>query len=92
MACANDLPGTTTLMFAEWREGKSSQTVALLQDLTGSMLVLIGPEGGWSKEAVQIAEQAKVVPIALGRQIPRAETASIAAISILQSRLGKLGY
>lgn len=82
---------TITLMLAERREGKSLQTVALPQDVTGSLLVLIGPEGGWSKEEVQIAEQAKVVPIALGQQILRAETAAIAAISILQSRIGKLG-
>lgn len=83
--------GTITLMLAERREGKSLQTVELPQDVTGSVLVLIGPEGGWSQEEVQIAEQANVVPITLGRHILRAETAAIAAISILLSRLGVLG-
>lgn len=83
--------GTITLMLAERREGKSLQTVDLPQDVTGSVLVLIGPEGGWSQEEIQIAEQAKVVPITLGQQILRAETAAIVAISILQSRLGNLG-
>ena len=82
---------TITLMLAERCEGKSLQTVELPQDETNSVLILIGPEGGWSKEEIQIAEQTKVVPITLGRQILRAETAAIAAISILQSRLGKLG-
>ncbi|MDF0675235.1 MAG: 16S rRNA (uracil(1498)-N(3))-methyltransferase [Nitrospira sp.] len=82
--------GTITLMLVERREGKTLQTVELPQNVTGSVLVLIGPEGGWSKEEVQLAEQANVVPITLGRQILRAETAAIAAISILQSRLGKL--
>ncbi|MDF0666592.1 MAG: RsmE family RNA methyltransferase [Nitrospira sp.] len=82
---------TITLMLVERREGKTLQTVELPQDVTGSLLVLIGPEGGWSKEEVQIAEEAKVVPITLGRQILRAETAAVAAISILQARLGKLG-
>lgn len=82
--------GTVTLMLAERREGKSLQKVELPQDVTDSVLVLIGPEGGWNKEEIQIAEQAKVVPITLGPQILRAETAAIAAISILQSRLGKL--
>jgi 16S rRNA (uracil1498-N3)-methyltransferase len=82
---------TLTLMLAERREGKSLQTVELPQDMTNSVLILIGPEGGWNKEEVQIAEQAKVVPITLGQQILRAETAAIATISILQSRLGKLG-
>ena len=77
-------------MLAERREGKSLQTVEVPQAVTGSVLVLIGPEGGWSQEEVQIAEQAKVVPITLGQQILRAETAAIATISILQSRFGVL--
>lgn len=82
--------GTLTLMLAERREGKSLQTVNLPQDARGSILVLIGPEGGWSQEEAQIAEQAGIQPIALGEHILRAETAAIAAISILQSRLGTL--
>jgi 16S rRNA (uracil1498-N3)-methyltransferase len=89
---ASRATGTITLMLAERREGKSLQTVELRQDVTSSVLVLIGPEGGWSKEEVEIAEQSKIIPITLGQHILRAETASIAAISILQSRLGKLGY
>lgn len=83
--------GTVTLMLAERLEGKSLQTVELPQDATGSVLILIGPEGGWSKEEVLIAEQAGCEPITLGPHILRAETASIATISILQSRLGQLG-
>ncbi|MGB4067948.1 MAG: 16S rRNA (uracil(1498)-N(3))-methyltransferase [Nitrospira sp.] len=82
--------GTLTLMLAERREGKSLQTVNLPQDATGSILVLIGPEGGWSQEEAQIAEHAGIQPITLGEHILRAETAAIAAISILQSRLGTL--
>jgi 16S rRNA (uracil1498-N3)-methyltransferase len=88
---ANRASGNITLMLAERREGKSLQTAELSYDVTGSVLVLIGPEGGWSQEEVTIAEQANVVPITLGRHILRAETAAIAAISILQSRLGELG-
>ena len=78
-------------MFSERREGKSLQSVALRQDVAGSMLVLIGLEGGWSKAEVQMAEQAGVEFITLGQQIVRSETAAIATISILQSRLGELG-
>lgn len=88
---ASGANGTITFMLAERRGGKTLQTVALPQDVTGSVLVLIGPEGGWSQEEVEVAEQTKVVPITLGQQILRAETAAIATISILQSRLGKLG-
>ena len=79
-----------TLMLTERRDGTSLQTVSLPKEPTGAVLVLIGPEGGWSKEEVVAAEQAKVVPITLGQQILRAETAAIAAVSIVQSRLGSL--
>jgi 16S rRNA (uracil1498-N3)-methyltransferase len=83
--------GTVTLMLSERRDGKSLQTVALTQDATSSVLVLIGPEGGWNKEELGIADQAGVESITLGQQILRSETAAIATISILQSRLGELG-
>lgn len=81
---------TVTLMLTERRKGTSLQSVELPRDATGSVVVLIGPEGGWNKEEVQLAEQAGVASIALGPRILRAETAAIAAISILQSRLGNL--
>jgi len=83
--------GALTLMLTERREGKGLQTVELPKNVTGSVLVLIGPEGGWSKEEMEMAEQAGIQPIALGQQILRSETAAIAAITILQSRLGELG-
>lgn len=82
--------GTLTLMLAERREGSCLQGVELPQEVNRSVLALIGPEGGWSKEEMGIAEQAGVVPITLGQQILRSETAAIATISILQSRLGTL--
>jgi len=82
---------TRTFILAERQERNSLQTVELPQDATHSVLVLIGPEGGWSQEEVDLAEKAGCHPITLGRQILRAETAALATISILQSRLGKLG-
>ncbi len=84
-------PGTASLMLAERLKGKRLQTIELPQDVTGSLLILIGPEGGWSKEEMQMAEQAGIEQVTLGPHILRAETAAIATISILQSRLGQLG-
>lgn len=82
---------TTILMLAERHDGKSLQAVDLPQDTNGSVLVLVGPEGGWSKVEMEVAEQAEVEPITLGQHILRSETAAIVTISILQSRLGELG-
>ncbi len=84
-------PGTASLMLAERLKGKRLQTIELPQDVTGSLLILIGPEGGWSKDEMQMAEQAGIEQVTLGPHILRAETAAIATISILQSRLGQLG-
>ena len=79
------------LLLAERRDGKSLQTIALPQNTSSSLLILIGPEGGWSKEEREIAEKQGIEPMTLGPHILRAETAAIATISILQSRLGRLG-
>ena len=56
-----------------------------------SILVLVGPEGGWREEEVASAEGAGSIPVTLGPKILRAETAAILAIGILQYRLGELG-
>ena len=58
---------------------------------TTSILVLVGPEGGWTKEEVATAEGMGCSPITLGPKILRAETAAMIAIGILQHRLGELG-
>jgi 16S rRNA (uracil1498-N3)-methyltransferase len=81
----------TILLLAERQHGQSLQRAALPQGTNNSLLLLIGPEGGWSTEEMAIAGKGGVEPLTLGQQILRAETAAIAAISILQSRLGKLG-
>jgi 16S rRNA (uracil1498-N3)-methyltransferase len=88
---AQKATGAVPLMLVERRKGTTLQAVALPQNATGSVLILIGPEGGWSQEEVQMAEQARIQSISLGPHILRSETAAIATISILQSRLGKLG-
>jgi 16S rRNA (uracil1498-N3)-methyltransferase len=56
-----------------------------------TMLLLIGPEGGWSLEELSLARDEGYTAVTLGTRILRAETAAIAAISILQARTGELG-
>lgn len=83
--------GTATFILSERQEGTSLQTVELPQRADDSVLVMIGPEGGWSAKEIEMARQAGCTFITLGRYILRAETAALAAVSILQSRLGNLG-
>lgn len=55
-----------------------------------SVMILIGPEGGFSREEIDRAVAAGFQPATLGRSILRAETAAIAAAAIIQYLLGNL--
>ena len=56
-----------------------------------SVMLLIGPEGGFSEEEAQQALLAEFQPWQLGKRILRTETAPLAALSIVQHRWGDLG-
>ena len=58
---------------------------------THSVVLLIGPEGGWSAAEIEMSEQANFTPISLGARILRTETAAIAGITALQTLWGDLG-
>ena len=53
-----------------------------------TVTVLIGPEGGLSQHERETATQHGFAPVSLGPRILRTETASLAILSILQSRWG----
>jgi len=51
--------------------------------------ILIGPEGGFSPEEMQAIQALdSALPVSLGPRILRADTAAVAAITAVQSRLG----
>lgn len=54
-------------------------------------LILIGPEGGFSPEEVTMCQKAGFNSISLGKRILRAETASLAALTIIMYEHGDLG-
>lgn len=53
-----------------------------------SIRLLIGPEGGWTTQEEQAAEQAGFHSVTLGKRILRTETASLAAIAAMQTLWG----
>ena len=79
------------LIFWENKEGQKSlrEIFAPLKNIH-SVMVIIGPEGGLSTDEVEKAVDAGYQPVTLGSRILRAETAAIAAVSILQHELGSL--
>ena len=52
-----------------------------------SIALLIGPEGGFTREEVQQAQAEGFLPVSLGPRILRTETASIVAVALAQSYL-----
>lgn len=56
-----------------------------------SIAVLVGPEGGWSENEAKLAVSSGYSPLRLGPRILRAETAGLAALSLLQNLYGDLG-
>ncbi len=55
-----------------------------------TIVLFIGPEGGFSEKEVDLAMKCDFIPLSLGPRIFRTETAGIVALSILQYLLGDL--
>jgi len=55
------------------------------------MALLIGPEGGLSEQEIQQANKANFQSIRFGPRILRTETATVAALAVVQSLWGDLG-
>ena len=72
---------------AEREKGASLLTIPCSTEKPGSgITVIIGPEGGWSVEELEAARFHNWVFGSFGKEILRAETASMAALAILQAR------
>jgi 16S rRNA (uracil1498-N3)-methyltransferase len=55
----------------------------------GAAIILIGPEGGFTpEERAQLRARENVKPVTLGKNILRAETAAISALTLYQAMLG----
>jgi len=74
-----------------WEEGGRG-VKAILNDEKGNraghFFLVIGPEGGFSREEIDSARDHGFVVASLGSQVLRVETASLVALAILQYELG----
>jgi len=78
------------LLFWEGEKSQGLQGIVHAPDHPCSVMILIGPEGGFSSEEAEQAKAAGFQPITLGKRILRAETAALTAVAILQHLLGNL--
>jgi 16S rRNA (uracil1498-N3)-methyltransferase len=74
-----------------WEKTKAGEMKSVLKNNdTKNVSILIGPEGGFEDDEAKAAIDAGFLPVGLGPRILRAETAPIAAISIIQHLFGDL--
>ena len=55
------------------------------------ILLMLGPEGGFTHQEIQMAEHSGFVVAGLGPRILRAETATLAAVTLVQYLFGDMG-
>jgi 16S rRNA (uracil1498-N3)-methyltransferase len=84
-------PAATSLILAERRDTVGLAAIPLPSLVSESVSLLIGPEGGWAKEEIDLALEQGSHAVSLGSFILRAETAAVAALTVVQSRVGRLG-
>ena len=77
-------------ILVERSNGPSLSAIPLPSGRQRPIVLLIGPEGGWAPEEQRLAQEQGFLLLTLGPRILRAETAAIAALSILQSRLDEV--
>ena len=71
-------------------EGERERPLALLPPAAPSVLVLVGPEGGFADHEVEAARAHGFTTFTLAPRILRAETAAITATALCQHRWGDL--
>ncbi|HKU20874.1 MAG TPA: RsmE family RNA methyltransferase [Terriglobales bacterium] len=86
------LAGETRVVLSEAETAVSlHQLCSAGNYVRGSSIVLaVGPEGGWTNEELQAFAQAGWKSASLGPTILRAETAAIAALAVIMAEIAKL--
>ncbi|TJY43443.1 16S rRNA (uracil(1498)-N(3))-methyltransferase [Cohnella pontilimi] len=87
------------VLFCYEEEGRTGQGLRpTLADFHGktkgqspSVLLVVGPEGGFAQEEAEEAQAAGAVPAGLGKRILRTETAALYALACLAYEAGEMG-
>jgi len=95
---AKRLGGLSLIPWEEEDQRSLKSTLRAVEDDTPrgrgrpfSINLFIGPEGGFTREEIELARGYDLMPVSLGARILRAETAGLAAISALLYELGDMG-
>ncbi|MCH5583850.1 16S rRNA (uracil(1498)-N(3))-methyltransferase [Shimazuella sp. AN120528] len=89
-ALLSEIPNYDVAIIAYEKGGLALQTVPFIQE-SKSILMIIGPEGGFSEQEIGEAVEHGAKPITLGNRILRTETAAISLLSCLMFLQNELG-
>lgn len=75
-----------------WEEEGAKDLKGLLRTSTPErkFIGIVGPEGGFSNEEIQVAGEASFISASLGHRILRSETAAVTMVAIVQYEWGDL--
>ncbi|MEN6620047.1 MAG: RsmE family RNA methyltransferase [Smithella sp.] len=75
-----------------WEEEDQTSIKDIFSDQTWKQIknifIIVGPEGGFSRDEINQAKEAGFISVSLGKQILKVETAALAIISIIQYEKG----
>jgi len=88
----NNAPDTETLKILLWEDEDKTDLKRLLtsMSLAPHVFAMVGPEGGFTSNEINLAREAGFHIVSLGNRILRAETAAVSLISIIQYEWGDL--
>ena len=69
---------------AHCEDGKKKKLSEMIEPISSSQLILIGPEGDFTEEEIKLAIGHEFVPVELGENRLRSETAAVAAAAVLK--------
>jgi 16S rRNA (uracil1498-N3)-methyltransferase len=84
---ALSLPGSTRIVLSETEKEAMLRQVLQSHFREGTVVLALGPEGGWAEEEISAFRQAGWLSASLGGTILRTETAAIAAMAVTLAEL-----
>ncbi len=78
------------LKIAFWEKASRPLKKVEHYDSVKNIMILIGPEGGFTQEEIRLAKEKEFLSYSLGPRILRAETASISACTLIQHLYGDI--
>jgi 16S rRNA (uracil1498-N3)-methyltransferase len=84
-------PFDLKILFWEGEQRRSLRQLHTQNPRLASLLLVVGPEGGFTAEEAALATENGFHSVGLGRRILRTETAAVAVVALAQFLWGDLG-